>query len=599
MLELEIGASRDAVEAAYLRLLERWHPDRVTPAGDPVATGEATRMVQAINEAYQTLIKIAPSTELQSPDAIPVRKKPTLPPLTSTFTPTEKPPPPPKPTSAPPPPRSAPPQTFAPPPPSSSANPAEHEISRPTPGPVVHRETAGNKPPRPPTPSTIPESPAPSPSSPTPTAAQPPAEKPAARSSLWSEAKATHDALFPVGTSRRRFSGLILAGAFLFLILLAKWALPSSKHKGARDLPPDPTKTGSIVVKSNRPDTEVEASGGPAVQQAASATFHGSGTDFTLRGLLPGKYLLTAKSSGWPDIQQDVNVDIGRSTGVAVHFKSGSLRVDSDPSGATVRLANAVLGKTPLVVPQLPPGECQLSVEYPTWPAVSAKTTIKENEESAVTVRLPHGRVTVESFPSGATVLIGKLVFGKTPLTLESVPAGTSKFILKARNFPPLDVSVTVEDHGDVKVSRQLGLGFPELDAPTLLRAVWVPDDPNRLAPGVDSLGVYEPRNGIVKNINRKRLYENWLKRSYRYSATIKSYDRESGKVEFAEQSNALSRYRLIAELSPAIRTDPDLVAQLTKGATLTLYGRLDAVEEPRWPFKVITFELSSAEMLH
>lgn len=408
-----------------------------------------------------------------------------------------------------------------------------------------------------------------------------------------------HDALFPVGTSRRRFSGLILAVAFLFLILLARWALPSSKHKDARDLPPDPSKTGSIVVKSNRPDTEVEASGGPTAEQSTSATFHGSGADSTLRGLLPGKYVLTAKSSGWPDVQQDVNVDIGRAATVAIHFKSGSLRVDSDPVGATVRLANAVLGKTPLVVPQLPPGECQLSVEYPTWPAVSVKTTIKENEESTATVRLPHGKVTIESAPSGATVLVGKLVFGKTPLTLESVPAGTIKFFLKAKNFLPLDVSVTVEDHGDVKVSRQLGLGFPELDVPALLRAVWVPDDPNQLAPGVDSLGVYEPRNGIVKNINRKRLYENWLKRSYRYSATIKSYDRESGKIEFAEQGNALSKYRVIAGLSPAIRTDSDLVAQFTKGATLTLYGRLDAVEEPRWPFKVITFELSSAELLH
>jgi hypothetical protein len=40
-------------------------------------------------------------------------------------------------------------------------------------------------------------------------------------------------------------------------------------------------------------------------------------------------------------------------------------------------------------------------------------------------------------------------------------------------------------------------------------------------------------------------------------------------------------------------------MAQLTKGTILSLYGRLDAVEEPRWPFKVITLELFSAELLH
>jgi len=581
VLELEIGASRDAVEAAYLRLLERWHPDRVTPADDPAATAEAARMVQAVNEAYQTLIKIAPASATQAAEPVFARKKPTLPPLTSNFTPMEKPPPPPKPISVPPPPPPRPttPPLFAPPPPSPSDKPAVSALPPPVP-PLV----AAPQPPSAPLPTTP---------APQPTAKRPPT------SSLWGETKGMHDAIFPVGTARRRFSPLVIAAALFLLILLARWALPSSHHKSARDIPPDPTKTGNIVIKSNRPDTEVELSGGPTTQQAASATFHGSGSDSTLRGLLPGKYVLTAKSSGWPDIQQDVNVDVGRATPVAVHFKSGSLRVDSDPAGATVRLASSMLGKTPLVVPQLPPGECQLSVDYPTWPAVSIKTTIKENEESTATVRLPHGRVSIGSVPSGATVLVGKLVFGKTPLTLESVPAGTSKFILKAKNFPPLEVNVTVNDRDDAKITGQLGLGFPELDTPSLLRAVWIPDDPNQLAPGVDSLGVYEPRNGIVKNINRKRLYENWLKRSYRYAAAIKSYDRESGKVEFVEQTDALSRYRIVAELSPALRADPELVAQLTKGAMLTLYGRLDAVEEPRWPFKVITLELSSAEVLH
>jgi hypothetical protein len=583
VLELEIGASRDAVEAAYLRLLERWHPDRVTPAGDPAATEEAARMVQAVNEAYQALIKIAPANAALATEPVSARKKPTLSPLTSNFTPGEKPPPPPKPTSVPPPPPPPPPRLAAPPP-FAPPQPLSDKPVPPAPSPRA--------------PAPIAPSPSPAAPSPATAVAQPTAKRPPP-SSLWSEAKGMHDAVFPAGTARRRFSPLIIAAALFLLFLLAKWALPASHHKSARDIPPDPTKTGNIVVKSNRPDTEVELSGGPTVQQAASATFHGSGADVTLRGLLPGKYILTAKSGGWPDIQQDVNVDVGRASPVAVHFKSGSLRVDSDPAGATVRLASSMLGKTPLVVPQLPPGECQLSVEYPTWPAVSIKTTIKENEESTAKVRLPHGRVSIGSVPSGATVLVGKLVFGKTPLTLESVPAGTNKFILKAKNFPPLEVNVTVNDGDDAKISGQLGLGFPELDPPSLLRAVWIPDDPNQLAPGVDSLGVYEPRNGIVKNINRKRLYENWLKRSYRYAAAIKSYDRENGKVEFVEQTDALSKYRIVAELSPAIRADPELVAQLIKGAPLTLYGRLDAVEEPRWPFKVITLELSAAEVLH
>ena len=52
---------RAAVDAAFCRLIERWHPDRAAP-GDPEAVREAQRMVQAINDAYQTLVKIAPNS---------------------------------------------------------------------------------------------------------------------------------------------------------------------------------------------------------------------------------------------------------------------------------------------------------------------------------------------------------------------------------------------------------------------------------------------------------------------------------------------------------------------------------------------------------
>ena len=157
-----------------------------------------------------------------------------------------------------------------------------------------------------------------------------------------------------------------------------------------------------------------------------------------------------------------------------------------------------------------------------------------------------------------------------------------------------------MEDRGEVKVSPQLGAGFPLLDPPALLRAVWVQDNPDQIAPRVDSVtGPYQPQNGIVRNLHRKRLFENWLRKSYRFSAIVKSYDQVSGQVEFAEQNGELSKYRVLVKLSPDARNDKDLAAQLGKGATFTLYGRLSAVEEPRWPSKVITFEISSVEPLH
>jgi hypothetical protein len=401
----------------------------------------------------------------------------------------------------------------------------------------------------------------------------------------------------------RRFArAFIMTGTVLLVLASGGCGKSPEEVKAAKAVQVAQT-TGRLVVKSNRPNTTVEASRVPIVGEVAPATVKGpveGAAEQTLTGLPAGKYTVVAHAPGWADISQELNIEVGRATEIAVNFKSGSLRLDSDPSGATVKQGDALLGKTPLVIPQLPPGECQLTVQYPSWPAFAYKTTITEGVDTSDTMRLPHGKLTVESSPTGATVLRGGRAIGQTPLTVEKFPAGMSKLTLQARDFPSLEVTVTLEDRGDLKLSPALGAGFPELDPAAVLRAVWVPDSEDKIAPSLDAVtGPFQPQNGIVKNLHRKRLYENWLRKNFRFTGTVKSYDKASGQLEFAEQKSELSKYRVLAKLSPASRNDPDLAGPLAKDATFTLYGKLTAVEEPRWPSRVITFELSAAELLH
>ena len=562
VLQLEIGASRDAIDTAYCQLLERWHPDRVTPAGDPAAVAKATRQVQLVNDAYQTLIKIAPRAAANSGSAasapvVPPRSKPIL----------------------------------VTPPPAPSGNPPP---PRPAPSPTVN-----------PAPAPLP--PAPAPALAAAAAAVTPAAIPAAPAWAWTKAAGLYNKLFPVDTPRRPYGIAVVAALVLVILLLAKCAVSSVGEKisavaHAHTQAKLAETTGRLIVKSNLPDASVEVVRHPAAGEAPAAAVTGV-IDQVLANLPPGKYAVTARAEGWPDARGEVEITAERQTDLTVNFPFGSLRLDSDPAGANVRWGNATLGKTPLLIPQLPPGEAQLSVEYqswPAWPAVIVRPMIKENAEAAASVWLPHGKLTVESNPTGAMVLIGGRASGQTPLTLDRFPAGTRKVTLQAKDFPAVEMSVTVEDRGEARVNLEPGYGFPELNPATLLQSVWVPNDPNRIAPPFDSLGRFEARNGIVKNLNRKRLYETWLLRMYRYSAAVKAYDPKTGMVEFAEQENALSRYRVLAELSPAARGDKELIARLlAKGATLNVYGKLDAVEEPRWPFKLISLELSGAEPLH
>jgi len=135
------------------------------------------------------------------------------------------------------------------------------------------------------------------------------------------------------------------------------------------------------------------------------------------------------------------------------------------------------------------------------------------------------------------------------------------------------------------------------LDPAELLRAVWLPDD-SRVPRA--TTGIYRPKNDVVKNIQREWLYNRWQHKIYRYSGPVKSYDPASGQVEFAEQKSELARYRVVVQVKPGTQSPVPLKkdAKDKEPVVLAVYGRLTAVEEPAWPSRVITFELTDADFL-
>lgn len=355
--------------------------------------------------------------------------------------------------------------------------------------------------------------------------------------------------------------------------------------------------TGGLAVKSNLANAAITATLIAPGAETAPAPVTGT-LEKPFTGLTPGKYTVTARVDGWPEASGEIEVAAAQTAELVLNFKSGSLKLESDPAGAVVKLGATVLGKTPLTIPMLPPGECALSLEYPNWPAFALKTPITEGQEATASVRLPHGKLTVESAPSGAAVLIGGKSFGQTPLVWERMPAGTKKLTLQAKDFPPFEVSVKVDDGAEVKIAPELGAAFPLLDATAILKDVWVVEDPNRLTASFEITGRFAPKNGIVKNLKRQRLHEKWLAKRYRYSGVIKAYDPKSGEIEFNDEAAEQSRFRIVATPTPAALAALDLNEKTAKGMKLIFYGLLSGVEEPRWPAKVITFELTGVELL-
>ncbi|MDQ5978564.1 MAG: hypothetical protein QG602_1538 [Verrucomicrobiota bacterium] len=397
--------------------------------------------------------------------------------------------------------------------------------------------------------------------------------------------------------SLARATAAILSAILVALLSLAAGCGKSPEEQRAIAKAEKARTTGVLAVKSNLATAAITATLLPSGAETAPAPATGT-LEKPLSGLAPGKYAVTARADGWPEASGQAEITAGQTAELELNFKSGSLRLESEPVGVTVKLGATVLGKTPLTIPMLPPGECALTLEQPGWPAIALRTTIAEGQEAVATARLPHGKLSVESFPTGAAVLIGGKSFGQTPLVWERMPAGTKKLTLQAKDFPPLEITVQVDDRSDVKVAPELGAAFPLLNGAAVLKDVWVPDDPNRLTASFEITGRFAPKNGIVKNLKRQRLHENWLPKRYRYSGTVKAYDPKSGEIEFNEEVGELSRFRIVATPTPAALAALNLDEKTAKGVTLAFYGLLTGVEEPRWPARAITFELTSAEPL-
>jgi hypothetical protein len=359
-------------------------------------------------------------------------------------------------------------------------------------------------------------------------------------------------------------------------------------------------RQGRLLVQSNRASAAIEAKLIPTAGVAPAAIPGTAGQP--IADLAPGKYAVTARSDGWPDVSGEATVVAGGTAELTLDFKSGALRLDSLPTGATVVWGQAVLGKTPLVVAQLPPGECALTLNYPGWPPFKTIVAIAENTETSATARLPHGRLVIESGPPGATVMLGKRALGQTPLTIERFQAGRKTLVLQAAGFPNLEVPVVVEDQGELKIRPLLAESYPLLDAPATLQAVWFelpPNDPNRLSPDFDPFPGFHKQGSFVRNLNRKKLFEQWLGKTYRFTGMVKVYDPAKGSVEFVEQVSALGKIKVFAQLLPAARDDKEDVALLAaKEAPVTIYGRFAEMEEFDRRSKQFEIEFTQADVV-
>ena len=154
---------------------------------------------------------------------------------------------------------------------------------------------------------------------------------------------------------------------------------------------------------------------------------------------------------------------------VALRPRLGSLRIQTDPAGADVRVDGVVRGKSPLQVEGLQapvPHRIEAALAGFGASAVEAQRVIPD---STTVVRLQLSRATqtnivVTSEPVDAALSVDGTARGRTPLTLPPLAHGKHTFAFRKSGHVPLDLDVVV-DGGTTHVRADL-----QLEPPGILR---------------------------------------------------------------------------------------------------------------------------------
>jgi uncharacterized repeat protein (TIGR02543 family) len=192
----------------------------------------------------------------------------------------------------------------------------------------------------------------------------------------------------------------------------------------------------------------------------AAVTIDGSSVGIapvTSQGLSPGNHVVMLTLSGYNPYTTTVNVVAGQTTLLNVNLTptpvtTGTLSVSSSPNAATVTVNGNVMGPTPVLVTQLPPGNYTVTIAlagYQTWSStviVQAATTtpvnvtLVANPPPVVTT----GNLNISSNPTGGLVVVNGSGQGTSPVSMLNLAPGQYTVQITLAGYQPWSATVSV-----------------------------------------------------------------------------------------------------------------------------------------------------------
>ena len=278
-------------------------------------------------------------------------------------------------------------------------------------------------------------------------------------------------------------------------------------------------------------------------------------TPLALTGVSPGEHLLVIDKPDYKVIRRTLTVGSNDREIIEVSLKklTGFVVIHSQPSGADVRINNASIGTTPVLITDLPFGSHRVSLSK----SGSLPKDVDVKVESRVPVKklitLTSNTATLElsSTPTGAQVLLNGADRGFTPVTLEGIPAGKVELQISEQGYQSYKQDIVL-DVGQTEAIRAVLTAIPGT-----LQIVTVPPDAR----------IYI--DDVFRGMS-PLLLENLAPDEYRVRAEKEGFDDRTRSVTVPIAASVVEELRL-TQISGAleITTEPSGVSVLVDGVLL------------------------------
>jgi len=184
---------------------------------------------------------------------------------------------------------------------------------------------------------------------------------------------------------------------------------------------------GQFVIKTNPP--------GVPFQIIDSENKLTSGiSPLTVENMPTGKYQVKIQRPGWPEVAEDVDLAANASVAIQHTFQGANVSLKSDPSGATIYLAGAAIGKTPMSC-TLPLAQVELTSKIGSLAPVTQRFTPDPDGSSVVEFKHTYGLLSITSDRTEAEVLIGGIDLGHAPIE-GILPPGKHQVVVRVAGSP-------------------------------------------------------------------------------------------------------------------------------------------------------------------